>query len=308
MNELTVKDDFLIQLKELETMQSVCSKLLQTKHYAQIGEAGLHAIVSRAKSLGIHPFQALNGGFHCINGKVGMSTEMMNALIRKHGHSVTKDPSSNEEKVILHGKRADSGDTWTCSFSKNDAIAAGLWNTATWKKYPSIMLFNRCMSMLFRQLFPDLSLGAGYVKDELEEIEKVGDYKNLPLAQCDIKNISTTQDIVDQFPDTKKMIGNNPKANNDQFVSINEMIGNSPESNVDHIEEPLKMIQKLMTTPRDWKELEDLINQCTPKYQTQITNRLLDLGIDSNDKMDMDTFIKVRKACIENIKKQEGKS
>ena len=33
------------------------------------------------------------------------------------------------------------------------------------------------MSMLFRQLFADLSLGAGYVEDELREISKTGDYK-----------------------------------------------------------------------------------------------------------------------------------
>jgi hypothetical protein len=30
--------------------------------------------------------------------------------------------------------------------------------------------------MLFRQLFSDLSLGAGYVEDELKEITKTGDY------------------------------------------------------------------------------------------------------------------------------------
>ncbi len=191
-NEVTV---FETQLAELDKIQETCRKLLQTKHYQAIGEAGIHAIMSRAKALGIHPFEALNGGFHCINGKVGMSTEMMAALVRKKGHSITKDQRSNSDCVILTGKRADNGDSWTCSFSKDDAIAAGLWNTATWKKYPQIMLYNRCMSMLFRQLFPDLSLGAGYVEDELKEIARVDDYRTI---EADVKPLYTQQDAPKQ--------------------------------------------------------------------------------------------------------------
>lgn len=177
-NSLTKHDDdFTRQLAEFEKIQDTCKKLLATKHYSNLGEAGIHAVLAKAKALGIHPFEALNGGFFCINGKVGMSTEMMAALIRRRGHSITKDPKSNHELVILHGVRADNGDKWTCTFSKQDAENAGLWNSATWKKYPAVMLYNRCMSMLFRQLFPDLSLGAGYVEDELKEIARVEDYK-----------------------------------------------------------------------------------------------------------------------------------
>lgn len=181
------QSDFTSQLAELDKIRDTCAKLLQTKHYNSIGEAGIHAIMARAKALGIHPFEALNGGFYCINGRVGMSTEMMSALIRQRGHSVTKDPKSNNECVILHGKRSDNGDTWTCSFSRADAESAGLWNGPTWKKYPGVMLYNRCMSMLFRQLFSDLSLGAGYVEDELKEIEKTGDYaRSLPESPVEI--------------------------------------------------------------------------------------------------------------------------
>ena len=167
-----IQDDFGSQLAEFDKIQETCRKLLQTKHYAALQEHGIHAIMARAKTLGIHPFEALNGGFYVVSGRVGMSTEMMAALVRQRGHSIVKDPKSNGECVILHGKRKDNGDMWTCSFTKDDAIAAGLWNTGTWKKYPSVMLYNRCMSMLFRQLFPDLSLGTGYVKDELEEIAR----------------------------------------------------------------------------------------------------------------------------------------
>ena len=196
--------DFSSQLADLERIQASCKKLMETKHYQAIGEAGIHAIIAKSKALGIHPFEALNGGFTCINGKVGMSTEMMAALVRQRGHSITKDPKSNSEIVILHGKRADSGDTWTCSFSKEDAIAAGLWNTATWKKYPSIMLYNRCMSQLFRQLFPDLSIGAGYAEDELKEITKTGDYAQSKIESKTIElKTEEVQVKAEQLPPKK---------------------------------------------------------------------------------------------------------
>lgn len=189
--ELQVRDDFSMQLAEMEKIQSICAALMKTKHYASLGEAGIHSIIARAKALGIHPFEALNGGFTCINGKVGMSTEMMAALARRRGHSIVKDPKSNAEICILHGKRVDNGDEWTCTFSKNDALAAGLWNGATWKKYPAIMLYNRCMSMLFRQLFPDLSLGAGYVEDELREITKTGEYAPKDKTiDCEVEDVA----------------------------------------------------------------------------------------------------------------------
>ena len=297
MNEVSVREDFLYQLKELETLQSVCAKLLQTRHYAKMGEEGIHAIISKAKTLGIHPFQALNGGFYCIHGKVGMSTEMMNALIRKNGHSVTKDPKSNDEQVILHGKRADTGDTWTCTFSKKDAITAQLWNTATWKKYPEIMLYNRCMSMLFRQLFPDLSLGAGYGENELQEITKTGDYSNLAIADCEVRE--------NHIPDAKKMVSNAPK---EHIVGSNIMVDNTPKAIEDHSEDPIEMVPKLMTTTKEWEELENLMNQCTPTFQTKLCDRLLDMGVDDNSKLDMETFMKSRKACIENIELQKAKS
>lgn len=130
------------------------------------------AILLQARAMDIPPEKALNGLFYFVNGKVGMSSEFMAYLVRKAGHSVIKDSSSTDTKCILHGKRRDNGDTWTVSFSIEDAKRAGLYKEGNpWAKYPSTMCYNRAMSILFRQLFPDLSQGAGYTKDELEEIK-----------------------------------------------------------------------------------------------------------------------------------------
>lgn len=156
-------------VNDVETTQRLCSKLMQTKHFAKMGEEGIYAIVTKAKSLGIDPIEALGGSLFYLQGKVGMSTEMMAALIRQKGHSITKDAKSNDGKVILHGKRVDTGDTWTCDFSLDDAKKAGLLKNM-YEKYPKVMLYNRCMSMLARQLFPDVIKGVGYDMSELKEI------------------------------------------------------------------------------------------------------------------------------------------
>lgn len=277
MNQLSIKgvgqivpqDDFNTQLIELDKIQETCKKLLTTRHYAKLGEEGIHAIISKSKALGIHPFEALNGGFHCINGKVGMSTEMMAALVRKRGHSVVKDDRSTNECVILHGKRADSGDSWTCTFTKQDAERAGLWNGPTWKKYPGVMLYNRCMSMLFRQLFPDLSLGAGYSEDELKEIKKVDEYA-LPISPCDVTNMP-------------------------QQISV------------DHNEHKLEMVENKPKTieKHQWTELNKLIDQCSSTFQQKIWDRLAAMSIQSMEELDEETFVKMRDACLGNIAKQK---
>lgn len=215
-----VTSDFVTQLSEFDKIQDTCKKMMATKHYQNIGEAGIHAIVARSKTLGIHPFEALNGMFMCIQGKVGMTTETMAALVRQRGHSIIKDPKSNAEICILHGKRADNGDTWTCTFSKEDAIAAGLWGSATWKKYPSVMLYNRCMSQLFRQLFPDLSLGSGYVEDELKEITRTGEYSNVkPEIKLDVKQLDIMAEVEEVI---------STKISMDQAFEIDQMLQQIP--------------------------------------------------------------------------------
>lgn len=263
---LTTQDEFKNQLADLEKIQELCKKLLATPHYKKIGEEGIHAIMARAKALGIHPFEALNGGFHCINGKVGMSTEMMAALIRRQGHSIQKDPRSTPECVVLKGKRIDNGDEWTCSFSKEDAIAAGLWGTSTWKKYPQVMLYNRAMSMLFRQLFPDLSLGAGYVEDELKEITKTGDYatkpENLPVEPVEV---------------------------------INEPIQLPPKVETINAEQVNELVDLLEKTPQEYRDsVYDSLKRLNPpivglaELPTKLFNRLRDAAIKNQIKPNSD--------------------
>ncbi len=156
-------------LAELQQTESVVKALMASKHYAKMGSDGIYAIVQKAKSMGINPMDALNGGFYFVQGKTEMSAQMMNRLIRSKGHSIKKDSKSTNECCILHGKRSDNEDTWTVSFSTDDAKKAGIFKTnSPWDKYPAAMTFNRALSMLARQLFPDVIVDC-YVEGEISD-------------------------------------------------------------------------------------------------------------------------------------------
>lgn len=154
-------------LAELKNTHELCNMLMKTPHYQKMGAEGIFAVVETAKSLGVDPRLALGGGLYYVRGKVEMSARMMSSLIRSRKHSITKDSKSNDQLCILHGKRSDTGDCWTESFSIEEAKRAGLVRANTpWINFPRDMLFARALSRLARQLFSDI-IGNCYVEGEI---------------------------------------------------------------------------------------------------------------------------------------------
>lgn len=167
-------------MTELKNSKALCEMLLKTPHYTKMGQEGVFAIVETAHSLGIDPRQALGGGLYYVKGKVEMSARMMNSLIRSKGHSIMRDAKSDDTVCILHGRRADNGDTWSEQFSIQDAQKAGLANNPVWKNFTRDMLFARALSRLARQLFPDV-IGNVYVEGELSLDANI---KVVPLVEA----------------------------------------------------------------------------------------------------------------------------
>lgn len=183
-------------LQDIQNMRSLAEALMKTKHYQQLGPEGIFAVIQKAKSLNISPLEALNGGFYYVQGRVEMSSQMMNQLIRSRGHSIQKDPKSTKQLCILHGKRADNGDTWTVSFSVEDAQRAGIYRqNSPWTKFPEAMCFARALSMLARQLFPDVIQGC-YVEGE------IGDALNISQAEQSVEEILTITHEQAQYLET----------------------------------------------------------------------------------------------------------
>ena len=156
---------------EMMVFDAMASQAVNSKMYKGIGDkAGIMMIMLSARELGIPAMQALNGGLNIINGKVEISARMMNALIRRAGHSIVIKEST-EKACILTGKRIDNGDSATASFTYDDAVKAGLIKSGGgWTKFPKDMLFARALSRLARQLFSDV-IGIGYVEGEIKASE-----------------------------------------------------------------------------------------------------------------------------------------
>ncbi len=170
--EIVVKEQKMVEMTNSDTMMAdiqnatkMCQTLMQYPHYKKLGAEGVFAIIQKARSIGLNPLDALNGGMYFVQGKVELAAGTMNQMIRKFNHSITKDKRSDETICILHGKRADNGDTWMESFSIEDAKKAGIYRNQ-WIKYPKDMLFARALSRLARQLFPDVIKGC-YVEGEI---------------------------------------------------------------------------------------------------------------------------------------------
>ncbi len=161
---------------KLENLTRYCASIKKLPLYKDRSETDIFAIVSTAIKLDVDPFVALNGGFTCTKGKVEMTARLMNAKIREGKHSITKDSKSDDTVCILHGKRSDTQDTWTESFSIEDARKANLLSSPVWKNYTRDMLFARALSRLARQLFPDI-IGNTYVEGEISLDPQIKDDK-----------------------------------------------------------------------------------------------------------------------------------
>jgi hypothetical protein len=119
------------------------------------------------RDMGWSPTMAMTH-IHVVKGKPSLSAQSMVALVRGAGHSITGTKSETEAVAV--GTRGDNGDTMTETFTMDNARAAGLAGSQTWKSYPSAMLWARAVSALCRSLFPDVLMGLSYTPEELEGI------------------------------------------------------------------------------------------------------------------------------------------
>lgn len=129
-------------------------------------ENKIFMVLLAARELGIPPMLSLNGGIWNIQGKIEISARLMNSMIRRAGH--TMSIKSTAQECVIIGKRADTGEEHTETFTWAMAEKAGLSKGNVWQKYPEDMLYNRCMSRLARRMFPDV-IGTAYVEGEIKE-------------------------------------------------------------------------------------------------------------------------------------------
>ena len=127
------------------------------------------AAILTARELGLPPMQGL-AAIHVINGRPGISAEMMRALILSAGHELVVSQAT-EVKCVLRGRRA-GGEGWTeVAYTMAEAQRAGdTKKNPNYTARPMEMLLARATTRLARMAFPDVIHGL----ESVEELEVDG--------------------------------------------------------------------------------------------------------------------------------------
>ncbi len=135
------------------------------KHY--LGKPGnVLVALELGRCLGIEPVVAMME-IYMVNNRPSMSARMMNALVRKAGHSITITSTSDSATCSITRRDSPTNAT-VVTFTKEDAQKAGLLTKdGPWKLYPQRMLESRAVAACVRLAAPDIILGMAYTPEEL---------------------------------------------------------------------------------------------------------------------------------------------
>lgn len=134
--------------------------------------AGTTAAILYNREIGLAPMTGLQA-VHVIKGKVGISAEMMRALVFAAGHEIWFE-ETNTSFCEISGRRAGSDRVTTVKYSETDAKTAGLFSNDNYKKNPRRMYQARATSELCALIFADIIRGM-VSSEELYAEEEAGD-------------------------------------------------------------------------------------------------------------------------------------
>lgn len=174
----TVTDSWI---EVLEDVAFLAGKIAATEFVPQ-GLRGsvpkVVAAVMHGRELGLPPMTALAGS-NVINGRPGISAELMRALIAQHGHDF-RIVSMSDTKVEIRCRRAEweTGAWSTFVFTMDDAAKRGLTQPrikdgkstpSMFIKFPAEMLLARVTTRAARAVFADVLHGMRSI-EELDDI------------------------------------------------------------------------------------------------------------------------------------------
>ena len=126
--------------------------------------------------LGLEPFAALRS-IYIVDGQPTCSAQLMRGLIQAAGH-VLQWRTVTTDRVVLYGRRRDTGADALVIWTLEDAKRAKLLGKGNWATYPRAMLAARATSELARLLFADVLHGIAYTP---EEVGAVGPYSAIDV-------------------------------------------------------------------------------------------------------------------------------
>lgn len=120
--------------------------------------------VEYGRALGLDPLTAINMT-HVVQGKPTASAQLVNALVRRAGHTlrVRGDAESATCKIIRNDDDFEFVATWTIERAKQ----AGVLSNPVWKTYPQAMLKARAITECARDACPEVLSGISYTAEEV---------------------------------------------------------------------------------------------------------------------------------------------
>ena len=145
--------------------------------------AKVTAAILFSRELGLPPMTGL-GSTHVIEGKAGISAEMMRALVLQAGHELAVK-KMDRTTCEIWGRRKGAEEwtkaTWTIQEAQQTKVFISkekgwqpLSTKSNWQSWPAEMLLARCTTRLIRMIFPDVAHGMRTV-EELEDMSEVVD-------------------------------------------------------------------------------------------------------------------------------------
>jgi hypothetical protein len=170
--------------------------------------ADVLAVFLKARELGLAPMFALNHIF-VIEGTPGLSANLIGALIRRARHRM-QTLESTDKQARIWGRRRDTGDEVTVTWTIEIARRNGLLKKSNWN-YIESMLVARATSQLGRELFQDVTMGIVYTPDELEDIQADA-FKAPPQGQVERKSGDRQEEPTHAPPPTS------PNGNGERYI------------------------------------------------------------------------------------------
>lgn len=126
--------------------------------------AQVAAVILAGRELGVGPMASLRS-FYLVGGKLGMDASFVSGRMLAHGIAL-EWLRDDDECASVRLSRAGMP-PYVSTFSRADAERAGLWGSATWRKYPRAMLRARAITAGARAYAADCFAGSVYTPDEL---------------------------------------------------------------------------------------------------------------------------------------------
>ena len=126
--------------------------------------AQVAAVILAGRELGVGPMASLRS-FYLVNGRLGMDASFVSGRMLAHGIGLEwlrDDDECASVKLTRPGCAP-----YVSTFTRQDAERAGLWGSATWRKYPRAMLRARAITAGARAYAADAFSGSVYTREEL---------------------------------------------------------------------------------------------------------------------------------------------